>query len=272
MPGRSLLDPVDLTHPDVPDALVGLRIAHLTDLHAHRTRKRHHRLAAELRQAAPDLVLHTGDFVSNGDKAEAGRAAAALLCDACQPPHGTWACLGNHDDQDMQAAVESLPIRMLFDEAARVPGLPLVLMGAGERSGRDPDFVQLAESLDQLDAAGASEGPPPLHLMLCHKPDWLASAANLGVHIMLSGHTHGGQIRLPGPGRPRPLYNSSSLPLHMTTGRLRTGQTLGITSRGLGEKTLPLRVACPPHAPLITLRRGPLTGPPTEGITCTELW
>ena len=95
------------------------------------------------------------------------------------------------------------------------------------------------------------------------------TSADLGVHLMFSGHTHGGQCRLPGG---RALMNCSSLPLHLTCGMLRHQDTVCIVSRGLGETRLRLRLFCPPHVPVVTLRRGPLPGRHTNAIENVRRW
>jgi predicted MPP superfamily phosphohydrolase len=106
-------------------------------------------------------------------------------------------------------------------------------------------------------------------MVLSHLPMTLPVLADLGVDVMLCGHTHGGQIR-PLPGCV--IYNSTDWPLHLTSGLLRHQNTLCATSRGLGEAGLPLRVFCPPQLPLFTLRRGPLPGRHTLGIDNLQAW
>jgi len=105
--------------------------------------------------------------------------------------------------------------------------------------------------------------------MLSHHPDALPTAADLGVDLMLAGHTHGGQCRLP---TGRALANASRFPLAMTSGLLRHRDTLALVSRGLGETHLPMRVCCPRHVPLYTLRRRTTPGRSTPEITSVWQW
>jgi hypothetical protein len=125
------------------------------------------------------------------------------------------------------------------------------------------------------DDAGTGAGresataPRTLRLMLAHYPGYLPTAADLGVDLVFSGHTHGGQCRIP-PNRA--LHNSSDLPMHLTSGILRHQRTLCVVSRGLGESLLPLRLFCPPHIPVYTIRRGPLAGEATGAMVNLRPW
>ena len=105
--------------------------------------------------------------------------------------------------------------------------------------------------------------------MLSHFPHYLPVAADLGIDILISGHTHGGQCRLPGG---LALVNSSDLPLRLTSGILRHRNTVAVVSRGLREARLPLRLFCPPHLPIYTLRRGTPPGRYTNLVQIIERW
>ncbi|NJL30313.1 MAG: hypothetical protein HC898_01045 [Phycisphaerales bacterium] len=98
---------------------------------------------------------------------------------------------------------------------------------------------------------------PALRLLLSHYPTYLPTASDLGADVMFSGHTHGGQMRLPWWGA---MYNSSDLPLKLSAGVLRYRDTLAVVTRGLGETFIPLRIFCQPHWLVCTLKQGPLPG------------
>jgi predicted MPP superfamily phosphohydrolase len=105
--------------------------------------------------------------------------------------------------------------------------------------------------------------------MLSHMPHFLGHAADMGMHAVFAGHTHGGQIRLP---TGHALVNSTDLPLHLTSGLLRHRDTLAAVSRGVGVTRFPLRLFCPAHVPIYNLRRGPMPGEASQGIVCVRMW
>src|SRR5690606_9713096 len=110
----------------------------------------------------------------------------------------------------------------------------------------------------------------PLRLLLAHHPSVFPTAADLKVDIQFSGHTHGGQIRVPFKGA---LLNACDLPLSMSAGLLRHRDTLVCISRGLGEVGFPRhRLFCRPHAPVYTVRRGSMPGRYTEHLELLRSW
>ena len=161
-----------------------------------------------------------------------------------------------------------MPVRWLSDEAVEVHGLPLQMVGMEflDANLRTPDILELAAACGQLDRTGTNGA---LRVVLCHYSEWLPTADDLGADLMFSGHTHGGQLRLPGG---RALKNCCELPLHLTCGMLRHRDTVCVVSRGLGEARIRLRLFCPPHVPLITLQRGALPGDYTDGIDNVRKW
>ncbi|MFP4144775.1 MAG: metallophosphoesterase [Phycisphaeraceae bacterium] len=250
-----LLDPVELSLPRLPGALEGLRIAHLSDLHLRRRSRWPRRLAAEFAHQPPDLVALTGDYMNLPGDEQLARDQLARLIDLLHPRLGTFGVFGNHDTQQLRDLADDLPVHWLGDASTRLPDLPLLVMGMEMLFDREPDAAALAIELARHDPA--PPGEPELRLMITHSPVSLATASDLRADLMLCGHTHGGQIRLPGKGA---LINSTDLPLDLTSGVLRHRETLAGVSRGIGFTGLVPRVLCRGHVPVYTLRRGNLAG------------
>jgi predicted MPP superfamily phosphohydrolase len=243
-PRRPRLERLTLRYADLPAGLEGLRIGHLSDLHlgmryaAANTRWAVAQLAAE----APDLLAFTGDFVSY---ASAIPDLAGLLA-PLRAPLGAYAVPGNHDHweglAEIEQALRSVGIELLMNRQRRLAygGAALTVAGVD-------DFWE-----GEADMAAALAGAPAggFSLLLCHVPDMADEAAARGVSLQLSGHTHGGHMRLPGLG-------AFALPRHgwrYPIGHIRVGATQVYVSRGIGG--MPLRLGCPPEATVITLRRG----------------
>ena len=152
--------------------------------------------------------------------------------------------LGNHDHYAGQARalrdlIEAAGIRVLHNQSVelRRGAERLTLAGVDDLLLGQPD----------LDAALAGTTSPVL--LLSHNPDLFFDAARRGVALMLAGHTHGGQIRLPG----FPVWVRQSR-FRLDEGRYRSGNSELVVSRGLGVVAVPWRVACPPEAVLLRLR------------------
>ncbi|MEO0476109.1 MAG: metallophosphoesterase [Planctomycetota bacterium] len=271
-----LTDPIDLALPRLPHALDGLRIAHLTDLHLLNRTKRLDRLINQLAKVRLDLGVLTGDYMIRDYPTAKSKALPYLrdLTSSVRPRLGWYGTFGNHDKPELIEKLQALPINWLNDEAVALKDKPIEIVGF-RCTNREiaPEPIDLAQSVARL-PTGHSPNEDRLRLVLSHRPDFLTLASDLGADLMLSGHTHGGQMRLPFNF---PLYNSSDLPLHLSSGVLRHRDTLAVVSRGLGSTTLlntPLRVRllCPPHAPIYTLRRNTLPGEPTNDITRVQRW
>jgi len=235
-----------LTVAGLPEALDGLRIGFMTDLHRSST------VAQELVESAagllmaerPDLIVLGGDYVTwGGDYLASGDRyfveAAAEAVRGLSSPHGVFGVLGNHDDdRDMPAAMATRGVEILKDARTRltVRGEPLDLIGIRYWTTRGRDIAAVARG-----AARAS-------ILLAHNPSRLKEAAALSLPLMLSGHTHGGQIVLPGFG----AIAARSFPIVAGPGF--RGTTTAFVSRGVGTVYVPIRVNCPPEVALLTLK------------------
>jgi predicted MPP superfamily phosphohydrolase len=229
-----------------PEALDGLRVGFMTDLHRSST------VSQELIESAagllmgerPDLIVLGGDYVTwGGDFATSGdryfveRAADAVR--GLSAPLGVFGVLGNHDDdREMPAAMAARGVEILKDARTRltVRGEPLDLIGIRYWTTRGRDIATVARG-----AAKAS-------ILLAHNPSRLKEAAALSLPLMLSGHTHGGQIVLPGLG----AIAARNFPI--VSGQGSRGTTTAFVSRGVGTVYVPIRVNCSPEVAILTLQ------------------
>jgi uncharacterized protein len=226
-----------------PSNLAGLRIGFLTDLHRSATVS--HEMIARavdlLLARQPDLVIIGGDYVTNHDRRYVQPAADALA--RLTAPHGVFAVLGNHDDErDVPAALQTAGFTVLRDARTQITirGEPVDIAGLRYWTYRMPDITRVVR------------GASPTLLLVAHTPKRLAQAVALSVPLLLCGHTHGGQIVLPGIG----AVAAREFPI--IAGADRRENTTVFVSRGVGTVYVPVRVNCPPEVAI--LRIHPLTG------------
>ncbi len=239
----------DVVVPGLPRGLEGLRVLHVSDLHLAPGSE----LARELPDVAArlphDLALYTGDFID----ADAGIAPVAALLARMPRVAGAYAVLGNHDHRpygrvsganDVSAlrhALSGAGLEVLTNAARPVCGGELFIAGVD-----DP-----ATDHDDLDRALSSVPAGACCLLLSHTPDIVLRLGGHRPSLILAGHTHGGQIRLPLVG---PLVTMSRLPRDKIMGLQEfDGIPLFIT-RGIGYSGLTIRLGCPAEVALLTLR------------------
>jgi predicted MPP superfamily phosphohydrolase len=228
----------------LPRELDGFRIVQLSDLHhsPFTSREQIERAIETANSLQPDIVALTGDYVS---KEREYAAPCAELLGELRPRHGVFAVLGNHDHWTDAALITDLfraeGITVLINQ-----GMHFEKNGAAFwLAGVDDTMVGLEDL--PLALAGASE--QEFKLLLAHNPIILRRAARAGVDLVLSGHTHGGQVSLrsdrSASGRPR---------RRLLKGLARQGETQIYVTRGLGTVVLPVRFGCPPEVSLLELR------------------
>jgi predicted MPP superfamily phosphohydrolase len=223
----------------LPPALAGFTIGFLTDLHRSQTVA--HELIVRavqlLMEQRPDLIILGGDYVTWGDRRYVGPAAEALS--GLSAPHGVFAILGNHDDdRDMPAALSAKGFAVLRDARTRL-----------SLRGETVDLAGIRYWTRKVtDIAHVLRGASPMTILLAHTPMRLFEAAALAVPLMLSGHTHGGQIVLPGLG----AIAAREFPIVAGSGR--HDATTAFVSRGVGTVYVPVRLNCPPEAAILTLQ------------------
>ncbi|MGH9355199.1 MAG: metallophosphoesterase [Terriglobia bacterium] len=224
----------------------GLRIVHLSDIHLslYTPIEEVQRVVELANRLRPDVVALTGDYVT---LSPTYIWPAARMLGRLRARYGVFAVLGNHDfrvDADeVTRALRAQRIRVLRNShhALRAGGDALWLVGVDD----------LWFSSDDLPAAMQSIPASDPKILLCHNPGGIGPAAQLGVDLMLSGHTHGGQVRLP---LLRSLYRSKPGE-RFVAGWNQLGATQIYVSRGIGKVVVPVRVACPPEITCLSLRR-----------------
>lgn len=251
-PFRLQVSRVEIVSHKFPNPGLPVRIVQLSDLHVERRTRREGALPSLVAGLAPDLIVLTGDFLSTSYNDDP-RAVADLrdLLGQLHAPAGIYAVWGTSEvdlPHVLRPALTDLGIVPLEDEAVEVQVGDSCLWLMGLDCTRDLDAGErLARTL--LGAA-----PPGAHtVLLFHMPDLMPRAVSLGVDLILAGHTHGGQWRLPGFGA---ILTSSRYWKRYEAGRYHQGDTDLYVSRGLGMEgfgALRARFFCPPEVVLITL-------------------
>jgi len=232
----------------LPTALAGLRIGLVSDLHlspqvpASLIEEALGRLAAE----RCDLIAVAGDLVTWRDRRFVGPVAE--LVGALSAPLGVLAVLGNHDHDDLTpAALRARGVDVLKDTATR-----LTVRGESVFVGGLQYWTRTLRQVPSLGLLPSSG----VRVLLAHDPRMLAPAAEAGYDVVLAGHTHGGQIVLPGIGAPA----ARRFPVVAGLARQRT--TSLFVTRGVGTVILPIRLNCPPEVAVLSLEPAAPEEPP----------
>ena len=238
--GRAVVTRTLVPVAGLPRALEGLRIGLLSDTHCGRFLPASEVTAAAtiLRDQSPDLVLLAGDYVSFADRSMVAPCADALA--VARARFGVFAVTGNHDPEPtVIAEFERRGIQVLRDQCTSIlaRGERISLGGLRYWSNKTADVGQLFRN---------ANGFP---VLLSHDPRRFRQAAQTGVPLVLSGHTHGGQVVVPWLGAP------AAARFPVVSGLARRDKTTLYVSRGLGTVYLPIRLNCPPEIAVLTLTR-----------------
>jgi len=227
----------------LPAGLEGFRLLQLSDLHLDLDSSLTPVLQRLLKEIDYDIAVLTGDYrnCTRKDFRPCLDETAKVLAALHMPVYGI---LGNHDFIEMAPGLESAGLQLLLNESVLVTHREACLFLAG---------IDDAHFYRTHDIARASRGKPPdaTAILLSHSPETYRQAEAEGFHVMLSGHTHGGQICLPGG---IPVLRVGNCPSRMTAGAWRFGNLQGYTSRGTGSTGVPARFFCPPEVTIHTLR------------------
>ncbi|WP_428939973.1 metallophosphoesterase [Fontivita pretiosa] len=240
---------IELAVPHLSPALQAVRIVHLSDLHLKRRWPASlERVLERLHENPPHLLLITGDFVEDLLDHRPALPLVRRFAEGLRARWGVFAIAGNHDGDLLGPRLPGWGIEYIDRRYVCLGGrdgqaaIELIGLPGVRRSDLDAEFL---------------EGIPPRlpgvpRIVLGHFPDQVRVVSRLEADLMLAGHTHGGQICLPGG---RALMSHDSLPKHMARGQHRFGRTLLVVSRGLGTTRFPIRAFCPPQVVEITLTR-----------------
>lgn len=242
---------VEFAFPDLPPPLEGFTIALISDIHSSvfMLKDEMDRYARLVNSVGADLIVVPGDFVTS-DVGEVYPFAEAFH--VLRAPCGVYGVLGNHDfyagADAVAREVDACGIKMLRDDKIHIEkgGVSFYLIGVDDVGHNNQASIKLNTAL-----GSAPEGIP--RILLCHRPYYLKQAAERNVNLVLSGHTHGGQVVIGRFGDV--VLAPSSFASPYVSGKYREGSTHMYVSRGIGTVGLPLRINCPPEITKITLRR-----------------
>jgi predicted MPP superfamily phosphohydrolase len=241
---------IEIRHNDIaiaalPPAFDGYTILQLSDLHVDINPAAMRRLGELLPRLRYDLCVLTGDYRGETH----GPYAATIdcmraLCAVLEAP--VYGVLGNHDSIRMVPALEEMGVSMLLNEAVslRRDGERLYLAGID-----DAHYYRV----DNIEKAAAPIPDGAVSILLSHTPEIFRQAAHAGFDALLAGHTHGGQLCLPGA---IPLTLDSKLPRRFGSGPWRYCGMAGYTSVGVGSSIIAARLNCRPEITLHRLRCG----------------
>ncbi|QRG69811.1 metallophosphoesterase [Brevibacillus choshinensis] len=239
---------VPIEVPSLPETFKGMKLVHFSDLHlGHYCEPEDVRHVVELiMQERPDMICFTGDLV---DESTRYLSAVVPILRQLRAPFGKYAVLGNHDyrmreQHVVRDALSSSGFEVLDNRHIRVEkqGSALCVAGVDDVLFGVPDLTRAVAEIPAGDTV----------ILLAHEPDFAQEAAAFPIHLQLSGHSHGGQVRLPliGPILTPKLSQKYVQGLY----RVEKKDMQVYTTRGIGTTILPIRFLCRPEVTVLTLR------------------
>ncbi|MEX1117481.1 MAG: metallophosphoesterase [Terrimicrobiaceae bacterium] len=232
--------------PSLPTAFDGFRILQLADLHCDLHVPFAAALIPRLSGLSYDFAVFTGDYHNKiAESQEQSLRLMEQIVAAVKPPR--LAVLGNHDFIEKVPFLEHIGLPVLLNESLCVEREGQRLWFAGID---DPHFFQS----DDMARSRASIPPEDFAILLSHSPETYREASRLGFDFLMCGHTHGGQICLPGGF---PIIRNTRVPRRFLAGAWKEGDLVGYTSRGTGACGVAARFFCPPEITIHTLKCAP---------------
>lgn len=246
------IDVTRFTVSGAPEAFSGFKIAQISDLHNAEFGTDNQKLIDILKSEAPDAIVITGDLIdarrTNTEIAESFARRCMEIADCYYVPGNHEARLGDTYDA-FESALIADGVNVLRNGSVRIrKGMDAIRIVGVD----DPAFAKASDTITNLDAALEALSSDDFTILLAHRPELIDEYSKWGIDLVLSGHAHGGQIRLPGIGG---LYapGQGFFPKY-TSGNYTVGDTEMIVSRGIGNSAFPLRVNDRPEVVIVTLK------------------
>ena len=256
------LTTITITDGDLPDAFDGYKIAQISDLHNAGFGKDNHALINMLKSQAPDIIVITGDMVdsehTNVEVAVtfAKQAVEIAPCFYVTGNHEGWLLAGEDDDKEnkeeydkLETALIRAGVRMLHDESVLLEqeGAVIQLIGMD-----DPTYRMVAGNAPFKASLQELVSEEYFAVLLAHRPEMVNIYAECGVDMVLAGHAHGGQVRIPFVGG-LVAPSQGFLPKY-DAGTYTEGTTTMVVSRGIGNSMVPVRVNNRPEIVVVELQ------------------
>jgi len=250
------LNAYTISSSELPDSFDGYRIAHVSDLHNTEIGKGNAKLLAMLREAEPDIIAITGDLI---DSRNTDIAVALSFAKKAMQIAPCYYVTGNHEARvseydELKTGLETVGVFVLDDERMELAlsGESITLLGVDDPSFHTDYLFGDAATVVSSKLAELAAQEDGFTLLLSHRPELFDAYVDSGMNLVLSGHAHGGQFRLPFVGG-LVAPNQGLFPKY-DTGLYTEGDTNMVVSRGIGNSILPFRFNNRPEVILIELK------------------
>ena len=237
------LNAYTISSSELPDSFDGYRIAHVSDLHNTEIGKGNAKLLAMLREAEPDIIAITGDLI---DSRNTDIAVALSFAKKAMQIAPCYYVTGNHEARvseydELKTGLETVGVFVLDDERMELAlsGESITLLGVDDPSFHTDYLFGDAATVVNSKLAELAAQEDGFTLLLSHRPELFDAYVDSGMNLVLSGHAHGGQFRLPFVGG-LVAPNQGLFPKY-DTGLYTEGDTNMVVSRGIGNSILPFR-------------------------------